>query len=227
MVPNCSIFRCGSGKPELRVEGLDVAGDRRRAERVDDHDRPATAGDALVVQRVQVIRRPVLQRRVAADPEVGLAVRRGDRRRELRLDVDRAAQVGNRHRRVRPGVGREPACRCDRHACGLEGQQPGHDGDRDTEPRDTGDAGLRSRRPDAGHGTGAARESGRGHGHGAPTLCSQRLWARNGSGPATALARNGSCPQRLSARSGAGSLQRDEVGPRGHMIQSRPISGAL
>ena len=63
----------GVGQAELLVEGVQVALDGRRAEGVDDHDRPALAGDARLVDRAQVVRLAVLERRVATSLNFGLA----------------------------------------------------------------------------------------------------------------------------------------------------------
>src|SRR5208282_81144 len=93
-------LQVGVGEAELRVEGLEVALDSRRAERVHDHDGLPGAGDLAAggpaaVQRVQVVRDPVLYRRVTLDPQLGLAFRRGQRSRERLAGKARTGHVRN------------------------------------------------------------------------------------------------------------------------------------
>ena len=71
----------------LLVEDLQVVLDGRRAEGVDDDDRAALAGDALLVQRRQVVGGLVLDGRVAVDADLADALGGGQRRRAGRGEV--------------------------------------------------------------------------------------------------------------------------------------------
>ena len=59
----------GAGQVELGVEGGQIRLDRRRPERVDDHDRLARAGDPVVEQGLLVVRGLHLGRLVAGNGE--------------------------------------------------------------------------------------------------------------------------------------------------------------
>ena len=71
------------GRSHLRVKGLQVRGNRRGAEGIDDDDRLALSLDPLGEQRGLVIGPLELERLVAGDTELGLASRRGRRLRHL------------------------------------------------------------------------------------------------------------------------------------------------
>ena len=73
----------GLGRPILRVEGLQVGGDGRGAEGIDDDDRLALALDPPGEQRGQVVGPLELEGLVAGDAEVRLALRRGRRLRHM------------------------------------------------------------------------------------------------------------------------------------------------
>ena len=65
---------------EAAVEGREVGADGRRADRVDDHDRPAAAAVAPRIQRPQAVCPLELPRPVAGDAESLEALRAGGRR---------------------------------------------------------------------------------------------------------------------------------------------------
>jgi hypothetical protein len=99
--------RSGRRVAEPLVEGGQVVPDRRRAERVHDHDGRARAGDLLPVQLRKVVRGAELIRLVAREPVAPLALA-GSRRGtepvgqlgDSRLDVDAGQRAGRR-----PGCG--------------------------------------------------------------------------------------------------------------------------
>jgi hypothetical protein len=87
------VRRHGAGRlddPEARrrrqverlVERLELAADVLVAERVDDRDRLALAVQALAVERPEIVRAVVLERRVAGELQLRLALGRRRRRRE-------------------------------------------------------------------------------------------------------------------------------------------------
>ena len=68
-----------------RIERRQVAPNRRRPVRVDDHDRLTRAGETNVVERVHVVGLLDLRRAVARDPDLHLALLRRRRLREMRV----------------------------------------------------------------------------------------------------------------------------------------------
>ncbi len=130
----------------LLVEDLQVVLDGRRAEGVDDDDGAALAGDALLVEGVQVVGLAVLERGVAVDAELADAVRGGQRRGPAE-GVDVAGRGGpdvdaGGGRRARGGGAR-----------GEGGDGAGGDG-----------AGREGGGPDGEQGQGAAEGAGAAHG---------------------------------------------------------------
>src|SRR6185437_13347880 len=159
-VPELHHLQVGVGEPPLLVEDVQVVRDGRGAERVHDHDGPAGAGDATLVQGVQVVGDPVLHRRVARDADLGLALRSGERR-HARFGEDRMADRGHG-----PGRGQMPGGGS-RRGHGRGGQrQPGEPADRGH--GDNGPGGYpRERGPAArcraAFGCGAARRPSAEH----------------------------------------------------------------
>ena len=126
-LPDCDDLQRGVRQAPLRVEG--VAGRSLMVGEPNESTitivRPAPVMDrpgAAVVERVQVVGDPVLQRRVARDAQLGPALRGGDRRREP-LGEDRMADredgLCRGHGRGRRGYGRDHQ------------RQPGEPADRD------------------------------------------------------------------------------------------------
>ena len=118
-LPNASTSSAGgSGRPHCLIEDRQVMADGRRAERIDDDDRPPLAGDAGAVQRIEVVGHAVLQRAVAAELEGGEALGRAERVRGLQLDHRRP---GDRRNGSRPSPAPERRRARDRAGTGQGG----------------------------------------------------------------------------------------------------------
>ena len=105
----------GVRQPPLGVEHVEVILDRRRSERIDDHDRPPGAGDPGAVERVEVVGDAVLQRRVAVADRCRHTLRSRQRRYRLRGRTARrrwgsVPEAREQHRGVSPAT-RPPAGR--------------------------------------------------------------------------------------------------------------------